>query len=284
MSKFEGSEPTIQIESPTGEDIRVVKITQNVEPNVQNFKFADIKQPHHIQPVRQFTQSSVPQGVISVATTSDGKRENRFMLSQLAKSAFSITKEEEDLMEKRVEERVESLAQKTREDAFKQGYADGVKDGHEAAFKKAEVETSKRLAQIDLLISAMEKAKLELFEANRQFLMDVVYRVSKMILLKELATDKEYLVRLTRELIEKTGLRDNLIVKIHPSDANAMDHLRAGLVKSFGNLTNLTIELTDQVEAGGCILETEWGAIDATLQTQLGQLLGSLDVPVGSQV
>lgn len=284
MPHFQSSEETTRTESGTADDVRVVKITQNVEPTVENFKFPDIKQAHGIQPVRSFAPSASPQGVVLVAPNDTSHRENRFILSQLAKKAFSITKEEEALMESRVQERVDALAQRTREDAFKQGYADGVKDGHEAAFKKATLETTRRMNQIDTLLGSMEKAKLDLFAANQEFLMNVIYRISKVVLLREITTDKDYLIRLSKELIERCGLRDNLIVKIHPTDAQAMDELKAGLVQSFGSLSNLTIELTDEVQRGGCILETEWGAIDGSIDTQLSQIMGSLDVPQGTVV
>jgi flagellar assembly protein FliH len=128
----------------------------------------------------------------------------------------------------------------------------------------------------------MEKAKGEFFEANREFLMNVIYRIAKTVLLKEITTDREYLLRLSRELLERCGLRENLTLRLHPSDASSVEMLKQGLMQSYSNLRNLSIELSDHVHQGGCILETEWGAIDGSLETQLSQVLSTLDAAKGT--
>jgi flagellar assembly protein FliH len=210
------------------------------------------------------------------------KQDQRFMLSQLAREALSIGKEEEKIIEDRVTERINELSEKTRQEAFAQGHAEGLRKGQEEAFQEFQAESEKRLEQLNALLQSMESAKGELFEANREFLMNVIYRVAKTVLLKEISTDREYLLRLSRELIERCGLRENLTLKIHPSDAESIEMLKQGLLQSFSTLRNLSIELSDHVQGGGCILETEWGAVDASLQTQLSQVLSSLDAAKGT--
>jgi flagellar biosynthesis/type III secretory pathway protein FliH len=44
----------------------------------------------------------------------------------------------------------------------------------------------------------------------------------------------------------------------------------------MGTLKNLTVEFSNQAHRGGCILETEWNAIDASLDTQFAGIYEAL--------
>jgi flagellar assembly protein FliH len=277
VSKFQGNNFNISDEEDFNHAPRVVKTSQPVERQVQSFQMTDLKQRTGSQrdSEAQVTKQA-PRGAV------DGKKDYRFMISELARDALSIGQEEERMIEEKAAEKLAELSESTRQQAFAQGHAEGLKKGHDEAFQAFETESAKRLEQLDGLIHSMESAKGALFEANREFLMNVVYRIAKTVLLKEIATDRDYLLRLARELVERSGLRENLTIKIHPDDAQSMEMLKQGLLQSYSSLRNLTIELSDHVEGGGCILETEWGAIDASLATQLSQVLSTLDAAKGT--
>lgn len=280
MSKFNGNDFNISEDDGFNKSPRVVKTSQPVERRVQDFRMSDLKQASSAPAQKAFT--GTPSSSPARPHATDSRRDQRFMMSELARNALSITQEQENLIEERVTQKLQELSDQTHQVAFAQGHAEGLKKGHEEGLVEFQSESTKRLEQLDALIASMEGAKGELFESNREFLMNVVYRVSKAILLKEIAADKDYLLRLSRELVERSGLRENLTLKIHPSDAESVDMLRQGLVQSFSSLRNLSIELSEHVSAGGCILETEWGAVDASLETQLSQVLSTLDAAKGT--
>jgi flagellar assembly protein FliH len=279
VSKFHGNDFNISEEDAFSKAPRVVKTSQPVQRQVQDFEMTDLKQMGGAP--SSFTSAAAASGQ-SARVALSGKQDQRFVMSQLAREALSIGKEEEKIIEDRVSEKLAELSEKTRQDAYARGHAEGLQKGHEEAFQEFQTESSKRIDQLNVLVQSMESAKGQLFEANREFLMNVIYRVAKTILLKEVATDREYLLRLSRELVERCGLRENLTLKIHPCDAESLEMLKQGLMQSFSSLRNLNIELSDHVQAGGCILETEWGAIDASLETQLSQVLSSLDAAKGT--
>jgi flagellar assembly protein FliH len=271
VSKFQGNDFSIREEETFSNAPRVVKTSQPVERQVQDFKM---------------TRLSAEQG--SGASSGSPRpgtqeyRDHRFVMSQLAKEALAVGKEDEKVIEQQVAERLKKLSEETYQKAFSEGHAKGFEQGKNEALESVMAETRERFERMDALIQSMESAKSELLDANREFLMNVVYRIAKAVVLKEISADKDYLLRLARELIEKCGLRDQLTLKIHPDDAEALEKLKEGLIQSFSSLKNLSIELSDHVASGGCVLETEWGAIDASLETQLSQIVKSLDVPKGT--
>ena len=53
-------------------------------------------------------------------------------------------------------------------------------------------------------IDGVEGLKAEIYRANERFLIETVFRVARMVALKEISADKDYLSRLTHDLIERT--------------------------------------------------------------------------------
>jgi flagellar biosynthesis/type III secretory pathway protein FliH len=90
-----------------------------------------------------------------------------------------------------------------------------------------------------------------------------------MVMLKDLSADREYLLRLTRELVERVGVKDNIRIRLNQNDMESMRLVRENLESTVGTMKNLHIEESREVETGGCIVETEWNAIDASIETQL---------------
>jgi flagellar assembly protein FliH len=173
------------------------------------------------------------------------------------------------VIEEKVRARVQTLAEEARQVSATVGYQDGLKKGFEEAFKKTKQEGSANLEKFTAMVNEAENAKLEIFRANERFLIDLIFRIARMVILKELSTDKEYLLRLAKELVDRVGVRENIKLKIHPDDAKTMDMLEEGLQKAFGKMTNLSIEASSQVQRGGCQIETEWNAIDASIDIQI---------------
>jgi hypothetical protein len=91
-----------------------------------------------------------------------------------------------------------------------------------------------------------------------------------------LTTDPEYVVRLARDLMDRVGVRDNVKIRIGQKDAASIDLLKADLTKTFSDLKNLSIEVSEEIQDGGCVIETQWSAIDASIETQLKGLQEAL--------
>src|SRR5207302_3843338 len=110
------------------------------------------------------------------------------------------------------------------------------------AFKKFEHDGEERLIFLENFFGEVDAAKSDIFRANERFLVELVFRIARMVILKELTTDKDYLLRLAKELIDRVGLKENIKVKINPEDSATIGMLKEGLEKAVAGLKNLSIE------------------------------------------
>lgn len=208
------------------------------------------------------------------------QRDSRFVMSQFTRDALFVTAEENRQIEERVRSQVSALAESERVRAREQGFEEGQRQGYQDAFARLSREGRERIEHFEKLLTEIEGAKAELFHQNERFLLELIYRVCRKVLLRELATDRDYLLRLCTALVEKTGLRENLRIRIHPAETETLEMLREGIQERLGALKNLEIEASSSVALGGCVVESDWGAIDARLETQLDEIQAALGGPL----
>jgi len=250
------------------DELRVMKLDTVNEPVVSQFQFQAIEEAGK----GSYAVIKSKYGAIAptdMERTNTQQRERRFSLNPLVKEPLSVAQEERRIIDEKVEKEIRLLSIEAREKGEASGYEAGLKKGYEEAFSKFKVEAADKLASFEKMVALCEQAKSEIFKANERFLVETVFRLVRMVTLKELSTDREYVLRLAREILEKVGVRENIRLRIHPKDFETLSLLRQGLESSLGSLKNLNIEVSNQIQEGGCFVETQWNAIDACIETQL---------------
>jgi|GEM_PF-743523 len=207
--------------------------------------------------------------VTDPAAAGRARKDSRFSINPLVRDGLGVNEEEQRVIESRVNDQVRVLTEQARQSGMKAGYEEGLRKGRDEAARTFRVDAEKRLAGLDSLIAEFENARQKIFQANEHFLIELVYRISRMVMLRELKDDREYVTRLARGILERMGVKENIKIRVSARDLETAGLVREGLERELGTLKNLTIEASAQVTSGGCQVETEWNAIDATIDTQL---------------
>jgi flagellar assembly protein FliH len=268
MSHFKPGQMSIKEEDGKGSAIRVVKLETGGAPQVKDFAF------NHLKQAGKGDYNVIKAKYGSLAATDEERRgrstrDSHFSINPLLRDPLAVEHEELRVIEARVTEQVESIREDASTKGTAQGYEAGLKKGYDEAFSKFQEEGASRIQSLEGFIKEFEGLKKDMHKANEHFLMEMTFRIAKMVMLKELSTDKDYLLRLSHELIERVGLKDNITVRVSLQDQQTIEMLKTELPKTMGELKNLQIETSDQIPSGGCTVETQWNAIDASIDTQL---------------
>jgi flagellar assembly protein FliH len=253
----------------------VVKLEETPLSGVRPFTPASLRAPG------QGTYAATKaRGGALAATDSDrrarDRKDARFELNSLVRGPLAVEEEERRVIDERVREGVAAMAEEARREGAERGYREGLETGAREAAEAVRGDAGDRLARLDSLITALDGARAEIFAANERFLVELVFRVGRMLLLRELKTDRDQVLRLCRQLVEKVGPREQIRIRIAQADAEAAERLKSDLSSAFGALQGLKIEPSPEVGSGGCIVDTEWNVIDATIESQLANLHAAL--------
>ncbi len=275
LYNHKSSEFKIQKETQEQNGSKIVKIEGDRTPDIKNYEFETITGPSP-QTYNSVKAKFGPLSSTDAERLTLAQRERRFSLNPLLKDPLSVSQEERRVMDEKVRKIITEIAEKEKKEAHAEGYEEGKKLGFEEAYKKLQLEAGGKLEQFNRLVDSFENAKSEIFRINERMLIEMVFRISKMVILKDLSVDQEYILRLAKELIDRVGAKENITIRISHLDGEILGLLKNGIDQAFGKMNNLNIELNSRVKPGGCEIETEWNALNAGIDSQLQEIHRSL--------
>ena len=154
------------------------------------------------------------------------------------------------------------------EDARKKGEDAGREEGFQEGRKEAE----RLIERLHVIIDkAIEKREDMINEAETQMI-DLVLLISRKVIKVISENQKNVVVNNIVQALRKLKSRGDVAVRVNLADLDlATDHTR-DFMKMVENVKSITILEDTSVDPGGCIIETDFGQIDARITSQLKEI------------
>ena len=140
------------------------------------------------------------------------------------------------------------------------------KEGYRAGIEQAEVDISALRAKIADFVSA----KKEVFEYIAPDILEISVDIARKIIKKEVEQDPQIILDSIVEVMRTISKEESRItVKVNPLQADLVKTELPEYISSMGVDAKITVLADDTIEEGGCILNTNNGIVDASLDKQL---------------
>ena len=130
-----------------------------------------------------------------------------------------------------------------------------VREGFEQGYKEWE-------QQLAFLEAEVGKVRAELMKLA----MPIALKAAKKIVAGELSTSEEAIFNIVKATAKTVAQHKKIIIYVNKADYAILDKQKAKLKELFEQLDTLSLRERDDVEVGGCIIETERGIINAQLK------------------
>lgn len=126
------------------------------------------------------------------------------------------------------------------------------------------------LQQIKNALVDFSKAKQEVFEYIAPDILEISIDIARKIVKKEIEQDPQVVLDSILEVL-KTISRDEtkIIIKVNPSQVALTKENMPEIISSLGMDIKTNVIGDDTISTGGCIVQTNNGIVDATVETQL---------------
>ncbi len=138
-----------------------------------------------------------------------------------------------------------------------------------------EVEAAERLARLcRSMAAALAREREELLESLQPGLVDTIMAVADCIVQHEVRLDPTLIGRTVAAAVAKAQHAASITIRVSPADLAVVEGV-------YPDDPRVRVIADDGISPGGCVLETDWGSIDATIETQLARLRAALSAEVG---
>lgn len=158
-------------------------------------------------------------------------------------------------------------------EAYEKGYAQGEKDGLEFGKQKLTM----ALQNLTKIINEIDQHKIALYERFEGEIIKLVLVVAKKIVHREAVTSPDIIKEVVRAALKRVIDNSKVVIRIHPNDFSFVDEIKADFLEEIEGLMHTEIMEDRNVKQGGCLIETDSGTVDATVDSQLVEIEAAMD-------
>lgn len=121
-------------------------------------------------------------------------------------------------------------------------------------------------------VADFQRRRDHLLEEMKPDLVTLVMEISGAVIEHELQTDREAIMRVVERAVAEVGETDRIILRVHPDDARLLETAVSDGTWTPPKFANFDISADTSIRRGGCVLESDRGQVDATIEAQLDEI------------
>jgi flagellar assembly protein FliH len=172
-------------------------------------------------------------------------------------------------------EGLEKVSKSEVDEAYKKGYEEAQKEVTEKLTQIHEGELLKQSEEFYSIISSFEETINKYHISFNTLVINVSQKIAEKILKRELE-NKTTIEEILQQSIHKIIGANEVIIKLHSRDFETLNKNDKVKIMTQG-MNHIKFEIDDNIEIGGCLIETEIGNLDARISSQLNEISKALE-------
>lgn len=220
----------------------------------------------------EFKPREISSGISEMARSfvdADTMKSPDFKISELTAQQTGIYQLEHEAQKDKINALVLDKLKEVQENAYKEGHELGLVEGAERAFQASKEEFKERLEALDGILSKIETLKSRLLINNEAELIKLVFLTAKKIAMRELEEHREAVGEILRSAVGEMQSDERITVRLSQEDMVFLESLQEKSARPLQNFERIKFIIDDKIKPGGCLIETEYGTVDATVEERV---------------
>ncbi|MDR2094938.1 MAG: flagellar assembly protein FliH [Treponema sp.] len=167
---------------------------------------------------------------------------------------------------------IEASARSAFEIERKEAEESGRTVGREAGFTEGRAEVERLIQRTRTVLERAQNKRAEILAETEQEIIDLVLLISRKVIKVISENQRNIVISNVVQALRKVKGRGNIIIRVNMADVKlSTEHIKEFITLVEGAKSIQVVE-DSTVDQGGCIIETDFGEIDARIASQLGEL------------
>jgi len=169
-----------------------------------------------------------------------------------------------EILEKAREE-AETLRETSAKEGYDKGYSEGLKDTEQMKQEAKEIVENAHVEREEIIKTAEPEV------------VELVSKLTKKLLMDEAQINPDVIAILVKSGLSQTTLSSDIKIRASKADYKNLLERKERIVSSFEGITSLDFSEDLALPPGGCVIETDFGQIDASMDKQCDELIKNLN-------
>ena len=163
-------------------------------------------------------------------------------------------------------------ANSDKSEISKKSYKEGYDKGHEDGFNTGKDEVTRLVERTHKILESVMSRREEILSETEQQIVELVILMARKVVKVLSESQKSVVMANVLQALKKVKGRGCVTLRVNLADVKLTSEHVQDFIKQVENVQGITVLEDSTVEKGGCIVETDFGAIDARIQSQLSEL------------
>lgn len=154
----------------------------------------------------------------------------------------------------------------------KDAYAEGLESGREEGYREGRGEAERLIAHLHGIISSAIEKRNEIIDESETQVINLVLLIARKVIKVISENQKNVVINNAIQALRKLKSRGDVVIRVNLEDVDlTTDHVK-DFMRMVENVRSITVMEDSRVDRGGCIIETDFGEIDARIKAQFNEI------------
>jgi len=173
---------------------------------------------------------------------------------------------------KRKAQEIEQAAQQAFEKERKEAETAGFAAGREAGYAEGRAEVQRLVERAHQILERAQEKRAEILAETEQQIVDLVLLIARKVIKIISENQRNVVVSNVVQALRKVKGRGDIIIRVNVDDLKLTTEHTKDFIQLIEGVKNIQVVEDSSVDRGGCIIETDFGEIDARISSQLAEL------------
>jgi len=162
----------------------------------------------------------------------------------------------------------EAQLQKEYEETKKKAY----KEGYDAGYESGKAEVQRLIKRLHTIIEGAIDKRDRIIEDAEEQIIRIILLIARKVVKAISEEQKEVIIENIKAALEKIKGKTEVVIRVNTEDLELATEHKEEFMQMFEELKHVVILEDTRVDRGGCIIETDFGSVDARIATQLQEI------------
>ena len=153
-----------------------------------------------------------------------------------------------------------------------EAYKAGLDKGREEGWQAGQSEVARLNEQLHKVIASAIAKRKEIIEETETQIINLVIQISKKVVKVISENQKNVVINNCIQALRKLKSRGDVVIRVNMEDVQLTSEHINDFMRMVENVRTITVMEDSSVDKGGCIIETDFGLIDARISSQFKEI------------